>query len=171
MLYNIDISPLIKSAKDGVIACDLSRGTDTNGDGKADLTGMQTFQKLAKGEKVADCPVLRDTLQVDDPTTGGPHWAALDNHSVTDGGAPTRLVFSDYFVARTGVDGDHRFYSVDIDPKTGEMSYDEDFRDEKTGALGVDFNRRDWPGSPDAGFYKPHSMLWVCPPGICPSEG
>jgi hypothetical protein len=34
----------------------------------------------------------------------------------------------------------------------------------------VNFNRRDWPGSPDAGFYKPHSMLWVCPPGVCPRD-
>jgi hypothetical protein len=48
------------------------------------------------------------------------------------------------------------------------LSYDNTFRDENTGSLGVDFNRRDWPGSPDAGFYKPHSMLWVCPPGVCP---
>ena len=170
MIYDIDISPLIKSAADGKIACDLSRGTDTDGDGAIDMTGMETFQALAKGEKVADCPVLNDTLKVHDPTSGGPHWGALDNHTLTEGGAPTRLTFSDYFVARTGVDGDHRFYTVDIDPETGELSYDEDFRDEKTGAIGVDFNRRDWPGSPDAGFYKPHSMLWVCPPGICAGE-
>jgi hypothetical protein len=80
---------------------------------------------------------------------------------------PWRLVFSDYFVSRTGVDGDHRLYTVDVSP-AGQLSYDESFRDEKTGALGVNFNRRDWPGSPDAGFYKPHSMVWVCPPGICP---
>jgi hypothetical protein len=80
---------------------------------------------------------------------------------------PERLAFSDYFVARSGVDGDHRLYIVDISP-TGKLSYDPTFRDENTGGLGVNFNRRDWPGSPDAGFYKPHSMLWVCPPGVCP---
>ncbi|MEA2154683.1 MAG: hypothetical protein QOE11_823, partial [Solirubrobacteraceae bacterium] len=39
-----------------------------------------------------------------------------------------------------------------------------------TGALGVNFNRRNWPGSPDVGFYKPHSELWVCPPGICTAD-
>jgi hypothetical protein len=49
------------------------------------------------------------------------------------------------------------------------LSYDQSFRDENTGGLGVNFNRRGWPGSPDAGFYKPHSMLWVCPPSICPA--
>jgi len=170
MLYDVDVSALVKSAQDGKVACDISRGTDTDGDGTIDLTGMETFQALADGQKVADCPQLIDALAVDDPTSGGPHWGALDNHSLTPGGSPTRLVFSDYFVARTGIDGDHRFYAVDIDPKTKELSYDEDLRDEKTGAIGVDFNRRDWPGSPDAGFYKPHSMLWVCPPGICPAD-
>ncbi|UJA21056.1 hypothetical protein HJD18_13095 [Thermoleophilia bacterium SCSIO 60948] len=170
LLYNIDIRKLVKSAKDGKVACDLSRGTDTDGDGKKDLTGMETFQALADGERVADCPKLISTLEVDDPTSGGPHWGALDNHSLTDGGSPTRLLFSNYFVARTGVDGDHRMYAVDIDPETHKMTYDEEFRDEKTGAIGVNFNRRNWPGSPDAGFYKPHSMVWVCPPGICPAD-
>jgi hypothetical protein len=166
MLYDIDISPLVESAKDGHVDCDLSRGIHTDG---YDLTGIQLFDKLAKGEKVADCPTLISTLKVDDPTGGGPHWAALDNHSLRADGSPQRLVFSDYFVARTGIDGDHRFYTVDISPD-GKLSYDQDFRDENTGALGVNFNRRNWPGSPDAGFYKPHSMLWVCPPGICPKD-
>ena len=101
-----------------------------------------------------------------DPTTGGPHWAALDNHSVDQRGIPYRMMFSNYFVSRTGVDGDHRAYTVDIAPE-GKLSYDKGFRDEHTGALGINFNRRNWPGSPDAGFYKPHSMVWVCPPGVC----
>jgi hypothetical protein len=52
---------------------------------------------------------------------------------------------------------------VDVDPVTGKLSYDNTFRDENTGALGIDFNRRDWPGHPDGGFYKPHSMLFVTP--------
>jgi len=167
MIYDVDISALIESAKDGYIGCDLSRGTDVDDDGKIDISGVKTFTKLAQGKKVADCPQLIDVLPVNDPTSGGPHWAALDNHSLTETGSPTRLVFSNYFVSRTGIDGDHRFYAVDIDPDTRELSYDKSLRDEKTGAIGVDFNRRNWPGSPDAGFYKPHSMVWVCPPGIC----
>jgi hypothetical protein len=167
MIYDIDISPLIASAKDGHVACDLSRGIHEGG---LDLSGMQVFTKLAEGQTVADCPKLISTLKVNDPTSGGPHWGALDNHSLTAEGSPTRMVFSDYFVARTGVDGDHRFYAVNIDPNTQKLSYDTQFRDEKTGAIGVNFNRRNWPGSPDAGFYKPHSMLWVCPPGICPAD-
>ncbi len=166
LVYDLDIRPLIKSAQDGHVACDLSRGIHEGG---LDLTGIQVFQKLAQGETVADCPKLNDTLVVHDPTTGGPHWAALDNHSLDQRGVPYRLTFSDYFVARSGVDGDHRYYTVNISPR-GKLSYDTSFRDEKTGALGIGFNRRNWPGSPDAGFYKPHSMLWVCPPGVCPKE-
>jgi hypothetical protein len=166
MIYDIDISPLIKSAQDGKVDCDLSRGIHANG---LNLTGMQVFQKLAKGERVADCPTLISVLPVKDITSGGPHWGALDNHTIDQHGVPWRMTFSNYFVSRTGVDGDHRFYNVNIAPD-GKLSYDENFRDENTGALGVNFNRRDWPGNPDAGFYKPHSELWVCPPGICTAD-
>jgi hypothetical protein len=166
LVYSIDISPLIKAVQSGDVTCDLARGIHTGG---LDLTGIQVFDKIAQGQTVADCPKLISTLVVNDPTTGGPHWAALDNHSLDQNGVPYRLAFSDYFVSRSGVDGDHRLYIVDISP-TGQLSYDTAFRDENTGALGVNFNRRDWPGSPDAGFYKPHSMLWVCPPGICPND-
>jgi hypothetical protein len=169
LVYDVDISRLIKSAQNGDVQCDLSRGIDLDGDGKKDLTGIEVFKKLAKGETVADCPKLVSTLVVHDPTTGGPHWGALDNHSLDANGVPYRLVFSDYFVSRTGVDGDHRLFTVDISPQ-GKLSYDESYRDEKTGGLGVNFNRRNWPGSPGAGFYKPHSMVWVCPPGICPDD-
>jgi hypothetical protein len=79
-------------------------------------------------------------------------------------------VFADSFVARTGVDGNHRLYMVDVDPSTGALSYDESFRDTETGVLGVEFNRRYWPKNPDIGFYKPHAMVWVCPPGVCPKK-
>jgi hypothetical protein len=166
LIYDVDISPLVASAQDGHVACDLSRGIHEGG---IDMTGIEVFKALAAGKQVADCPRLISTLIVHDPTTGGPHWAALDNHSFDQNGVPWRLAFSDYFVSRTGVDGDHRLYTVDVSP-TGKLSYDSGFRDEKTGALGVNFNRRNWPGSPDAGFYKPHSMIWVCPPGICPAD-
>lgn len=51
----------------------------------------------------------------------------------------------------------------------GILAYDQSFRDEQSGTLGVEFNRRSWPDNPDAGFYKPHAMGWVCPPGVCPA--
>jgi hypothetical protein len=151
LIYSVNIENLIASAADGQIDCSI----DTIGE----------IQR-AQGDE-ADCPRLMSVLLADDNTTGGPHWGAIDNHSLTGTGAPTRLVFSNSFVARTGVDGNHRMYMVDVDPATGALSYDRTFRDEKTGALGVDFNRRNWPNHDDAGFYKPHSMVWVCPPGIC----
>ncbi|HEY1593429.1 MAG TPA: hypothetical protein VGF81_16645 [Solirubrobacteraceae bacterium] len=164
LVYDVDISKLIKDAQSGKVICDLSNGIHTDG---YDLTGMQALQQLEQGKQIADCPKLISTLVVNDPTTGGPHWAALDDSSIDQNGVPYRLAFSDYFVSRSGVDGDHIMYDVNVSP-TGKLSYDNSFRDENTSSLGVDFNRRDWPGSPDAGFYKPHSMLWVCPPGICP---
>ena len=165
-VYDIDLTPLIKSAQDGTVDCDLSRGIHKDG---YDLSGMQLYNKLAQGQKVADCPTFISSIKVQDTTTGGPHWAALDNHTVDQRGYPWRLTFMDYFVSRTGVDGNHRFYDVNVSP-TGKLTYDRSFRDEKTGSLGVDFNRRNWPGNPDAGFYKPHSQLWICPPGVCPDN-
>jgi hypothetical protein len=152
VIYSLDITGLIASAADGHVDCSI----DTIGE-----------IKQGQGDE-ADCPRLVSVLRVDDSSNGGPHWAAIDNHSLTPTGAPTRLVFSDSFVARTGVDGNHRMYMVDVDPATGALAYDQSFRDEKTGTPGVDFNRRNWPNDLDAGFYKPHAMVWVCPPGVCP---
>jgi hypothetical protein len=152
IVYSIDIAGLIASAADGHVDCSID-----------------TIGEIQRGQgDEADCPRLVSVLRVEDSSNGGPHWAAVDNHSLTPAGAPTRLVFSDSFVARTGVDGNHRMYMVDVDPATGALAYDQSFRDEKTSTPGVDFNRRNWPNHPGAGFYKPHAMVWVCPPGVCP---
>ncbi|HKY76042.1 MAG TPA: hypothetical protein VJS45_07875 [Acidimicrobiia bacterium] len=151
-IYSLDIAPLITSAADGHVDCNVD-----------------TIAEIQRGQgDEPDCPRLVSALPVEDSTTGGPHWAAIDNHSLTATSAPTRLVFSNSFVARTGVDGNHRMYMVDVDPATGALAYDQSFRDEETGTLGVEFNRRNWPNNPDVGFYKPHAMVWVCPPGVCP---
>lgn len=154
LVYSLDIAGLIASAADGHIDCSID-----------------TLGEIQRGQgDEADCPRLVSVLRVEDRSNGGPHWGAVDNHSLTPSGAPTRLVFSNSFVARTGVDGNHRLYMVDVDPATGVLSYDRSFQDETDGLLGVDFNRRDWPNHPDAGFYKPHAMVWVCPPGLCPGH-
>jgi hypothetical protein len=76
------------------------------------------------------------------------------------------MMFCDYFVARTGYDGNHRCYMLSVDPNSGALSYDTAFRDEWNGSLGIDFNRKDWPGHPDGGFYKPHSMVFVTPEAV-----
>ena len=153
LIYSLDIAGLIASAADGQVDCSID-----------------TLGEIQRGQgDEADCPKLVSVLRVDDRSNGGPHWGAVDNHSLTPTGAATRLVFSDSFVARTGVDGNHRVYMVDVDPATGALSYDQSFQDENDGLLGVEFNRRNWPNHPDAGFYKPHAMVWVCPPGVCPA--
>jgi hypothetical protein len=169
IVYDIDVHKLVKAGESGHIRCDLVHGIDTDGDGEIDMSSETAVRKVASGQQVADCPRLISTLNVDDQTTGGPHWGAFDNHSFTADGFPTRMVFSDYFVARSGVDGNHRMYMANIGP-TGKLSYDRLWRDELTGDRGVNFNRSDWPGNKGAGYYKPHSMVWVCPPGVCPAD-
>jgi len=151
MIYVINIEKLIQHAEQtGTVDCNITSGREIGqGHGDAD-----------------DCPTLAGVLTVDDNTSGGPHWAGLDNHNLTASGAPTRLMFCDYFVARTGYDGNHRCYMANINPDTGALSYDTAFRDENNGSLGIDFNRSDWPGHAGAGFYKPHSMVWVVPEAV-----
>jgi hypothetical protein len=151
MIYVINIEKLVQHAEQtGTVDCNIQSGREIGqGHGDAD-----------------DCPTLAGVLTVDDNTSGGPHWAGLDNHNLTASGAPTRLMFCDYFVARTGYDGNHRCYMANINPETGALSYDTAFRDENNGSLGIDFNRSDWPGHAGAGFYKPHSMVWVVPEAV-----
>ena len=70
-----------------------------------------------------------------------------------------RLAYSNYFVARTGLNGDHRLCMVDV-VEDGTMALDEEFRDERTGEACLDFDRAAWPHG-DWGPAKPHSMLFV----------
>jgi len=91
-------------------------------------------------------------VQLTDPQT---HKPFTDTHAVT------RLAFANYFVARTGVDGNHKVCMLNMDPVSGDLSYDNTFIDEKLGTPCVDFNRKHWPGGATTGYYKPHSMLFV----------
>jgi hypothetical protein len=114
-------------------------------------------------------------VPINDPTSGGPHWAEYDNFSlaavkikdpktgktVIDYHAPTRIAEANYFVARTGVDGNHTVCMINVNPKTGSLSLDTSFIDETEGTPCVQFNRRDWPDPNIKGFYKPHAMLFV----------
>jgi hypothetical protein len=183
MVYVLDISHLVKDGEKGIEDCNMN-ATDPKTGIKVALEEAQIANNVvpkgnpnndtaqyaeSPGTEIGDCPVLLDVAIVHDPTTGGPHWGALDNHSIDADGFPTRMAFDDYFVARTGVDGDHRLYTLDIAPD-GNLTYDKAFVDEQVGSLGVDFNRRDWYDYPDAGFYKPHAMTWVCPPTDCADD-
>ncbi|MBV9486222.1 MAG: hypothetical protein JO246_09220 [Frankiaceae bacterium] len=122
-----------------------------------------------------DCPTVAGVVPINDPTSGGPHWGEFDNFRlaaiqikdpktgkiVTDYHAPTRIAEANYFVARTGVDGNHTVCMINMNPRTGELGLDTNFVDETEGTPCVQFNRRDWPDPNIKGFYKPHSMLFV----------
>lgn len=128
---------------------------------------IDTVAESYHGGAEKDCPTVRSVLPVEDPTSGGPHWGALDNFKQNpDGtfseirGEPiNRIAYSNYFVARTGWDGDHKVCMANI--KEGhQFELAKDFRDEFTGQPCVDFDRLNWPHGP-WGDAKPHSMVFV----------
>lgn len=122
---------------------------------------IDTIEETRAGGAESDCPAIASVL----PAPGGPHWGALDNlqrgqdgyyHETTD---VKRLAYANYFVARTGLNGDHRVCMVDIGPG-GKLARDEKFRDENTGNTCLEFNRASWPHGA-WGPAKPHSMVFV----------
>ncbi|MCD2186770.1 selenium-binding family protein [Actinomycetospora soli] len=154
-----------KGTAGGVIALDISKlvGAGVNATCSIETTAQET-------DPGPGCPTLRSALPINPgETAGGPHWGALDNLELGQDGFyretenPTRLSTANYFVARTGLDGDHRVCMVDI-AKDGDMSLDRDFKDEVTGEPCVDFNRANWPHGP-FGNAKPHSQLFVTADG------
>ncbi|GAA3241161.1 hypothetical protein GCM10017691_44090 [Pseudonocardia petroleophila] len=145
MIYTLDIQALV-AAGDSV-ECTID-----------------TILEVAEGGEEADCPALVDVLEVTDTTSGGPHWGALDNYVANGDGTYSettdvdRIAYSNYFVARTGIDGNHRVCIADVED--GVMTVDEDFRDEARGGTCVDFNRLRWPHG-ETGNAKPHSMIFA----------
>ena len=146
MVYTIDIQKL------------LAKGTRTT-------CSINRISEVWNGGAEADCPKLVSALPIKDLTSGGPHWGTLDNftigsdgflHETTD---VRRIAISDYFVARTSVDGDHRVCMINVTP-AGKLSLDTSFRDENEGTPCVDFNRSSWPHG-KYGNAKPHSELFV----------
>ena len=122
---------------------------------------IDTLDEVTTGGAESDCPAVVDTL----PASGGPHWGTLDNLELGEDGTYTettdveRFAYSNYFVARTGLNGDHRVCIAD-NAADGTMSLDEEFRDERTGEACLDFDRASWPHG-EWGPAKPHSMLFV----------
>jgi hypothetical protein len=146
MVYALDIRKLIAA------------GTGTT-------CSVNTIAEVFDGGHEKDCPTLASALPIKDLTSGGPHWGTLDNfrlgsdgyyHQTTD---VRRIAISDYFVARTSVDGDHRVCMVNVS-STGKLTLDTTFRDENEGTPCVDFNRSSWPHG-KYGNAKPHSELFV----------
>src|SRR5437763_1292179 len=78
----------------------------------------------------------RDPGDTNRARAGGPSALAMS----ADG---TRLAVADYTMDVPGYqhDGDRRVYMVRLDPTTGHLWFDEGFRAELTGEVGIDFNR------------------------------
>jgi hypothetical protein len=133
--------------------------------GPSTTCSIDKIQEVFDGGQEADCPALVDTIELPDGTSGGPHWGAFDNFAKGADGFyrettnVARIAVSNYFVARTGVDGDHKVCMLNITP-TGKLSLDTTFRDEDDGTPCVNFNRTDWPHG-RFGNAKPHSELFV----------
>jgi hypothetical protein len=126
---------------------------------------IDNIQEVSEGGSESDCPALTDVLPVADNTTGGPHWGTLDNYARNSDGTYSettdirRISIANYFVARTGIDGNHKVCMVDVSPE-GKMALDRKFVDENRGGACVDFNRTHWPHG-DFGDAKPHSQLFI----------
>ncbi|RJQ83743.1 hypothetical protein D5S17_00045 [Pseudonocardiaceae bacterium YIM PH 21723] len=134
--------------------------------GNSPQCNISEIDEITAGGKESDCPAVAGIQ----PIQGGPHWGTLDNfklgedgfyHEITPGpdAHVSRIATSNYFVARTGIDGDHKVCILDVDPKGG-LSLDTKFVDENHGTPCVEFNRQSWPHG-NFGNAKPHSELFV----------
>jgi hypothetical protein len=154
MVYTLDIRDLVAAGT----------GTKCN---------IDTLPEVHDGGAEADCPKLVDALEIPDTTSGGPHWGALDNFQKQSDGTyletrdQRRIAVSNYFVSRSGVDGNHKVCILDID--AGKLAFDKRFRDEDEGTPCVDFNRTVWPHGP-AGAAKPHSQIFVVKDALLPDH-
>jgi hypothetical protein len=151
----------------GVYVLDISKLVAAGDDYECSI---DTKQEAEHGGAEADCPALAGATPINPGKPGaGPHWGAYDNFVLGPDGfyqetqQPQRLAVSNYFVARSGLDGDHKVNIVSLG-KDGSVSVDDEFRDEVTGEVGVNFNRRSWPHG-EFGNAKPHSELFVVADG------
>ncbi|MGW6930522.1 hypothetical protein ACWGE0_10690 [Lentzea sp. NPDC054927] len=127
---------------------------------------IDTLAEAQNGGAESDCPTLAGAVPINPGTpAAGPHWGAYDNFELGGDGfyreitSPKRIAVSNYFVARTGLDGDHKVNIVKIGDG-GQLTLDTSFKDEFSGQVGINFNRKDWPHGP-FGNAKPHSELFV----------
>jgi hypothetical protein len=136
----------------------------------AALTGVDRLVALDLADPWHPRPVSavrfdRDPTSPRSGRAGGPHAVTMS----ADG---TRVAVSDYTidVPAHSEDGDRRVHVVRLDPRTGALRIDTAFRDEVTGGVGVDFNRRQWPHGA-TGPARPAGLLFVAPAPPEPEEG
>ncbi|SDC45884.1 selenium-binding family protein [Actinokineospora iranica] len=127
---------------------------------------VDTKAEARSGGAESDCPTVAGALPINPgQPAAGPHWGAYDNFVLDSDGlyketlSPERIAVSNYFVARSGLDGDHKVNIVKLSPE-GKTTLDTAFKDEFSGQVGINFNRRSWPHG-DFGNAKPHSELFV----------
>jgi len=117
--------------------------------GPSPQCSIDTLDEVIDGGAEPDCPALVSIMPLPDGTSGGPHWGAIDNFKSNGDGtfselgrATTRAAsrVSNYFVARSGVDGNHKVCMLNVSPD-GLLSLDTTFRDEHEGTPCIDFNR------------------------------
>lgn len=130
---------------------------------------IDTIEEVAAGGAESDCPALTSVVPITDtstPGTGvGPHWGSADMFTRDRQGLYRetdhieRIATANYFVAATGLDGDHRICMFNFS-KAGVLSPDTAFRDEQTHQPCVSFNRQDWPHG-SVGDARPHGVLFV----------
>lgn len=136
------------------------------GDKVENINGrIDTKEKSQQGGG-GDLPTVVGAAAINPGTPGGgPHWGAYDNFVLGDDGyyretdKPQHLAVSNYFVARSGLDGDHKVNLLNLG-QDGKLAVDQNFRDEFTGQVGINFNRKTWPHG-SFGNAKPHSELFV----------
>ena len=99
----------------------------------------------------------RDPTDPGKARAGAPHGLVMS----ADG---TRIAVSDYTVDCPGLvqDGDRRVYMLRLDPATGRLRIDGAFQDERTGEVGVSFDRPGWPHG-ETGPARPTGLLFVTP--------
>ncbi|MGH2831083.1 MAG: hypothetical protein ACRDJM_11425, partial [Actinomycetota bacterium] len=132
----------------------------------ASVCTISERDEVFEGGFEPSCPGATGAVRIDDASSfGGPHWGAIDNFSLAPPGGRistvTRIAASNYFVARSGINGDHRICMINVG-SDGRLSLDSGFRDENSGESCVNFDRMDWPHGAE-GSAKPHSMLFITP--------
>ncbi|MGW4525923.1 hypothetical protein [Amycolatopsis sp. NPDC004378] len=149
----------------GVYVLDIQKLVNA-GDRIEDIQGRVDTKAKAQQGGGGDLPTVVGAAPINPGTPGaGPHWGAYDNWALGSDGfyhettSPQHLAVSNYFVARSGLDGDHKVNLLNLGPD-GKVAVDSNFRDEFTGQVGINFNRKSWPHG-DFGNAKPHSELFV----------
>jgi hypothetical protein len=119
------------------------------------LSGTGRVASLDLGDPYAPKAINNVKLDGGSGARSGPHHLTMS----ADG---TRVAVAGYAATVPGYtqDGDHRVNLVRLDPGTGRLRLDTAFRDEGTGAVGVDFNRATWPHGA-TGPARPAGLLFI----------